>query len=128
MPLRRHGGPPAHSATGVEWRSGSLLVSRISFAFDDGAELNLVPVAGEHPPGHGTGPRGRRRDVVFLRLGAVEAVYLHHHLRHQAVVESDGAPKGFLLVHPVADEELEGRERVAGEEVLVESEDVVLQP
>ena len=91
-----------------------------------GAELHLVSVAGEHPLGHGTGPRGRRRDVVFLGLGAVEAVYLHHHLRHQAVVESDGAPKGFLLVHSVADEELEGREWVAGEEVLVESEDVVL--
>ena len=42
-------------------------------------------------------------------------------------METDDPQQRLLLLHAVADEELHRREGVAGDEVLVESEDVVLQ-
>ena len=82
-------------------RRYSRPASRTSLAVSDG---HLVPLARQHPQSHGVGPSRRRIDVVLLELGALEAVYSRHHLRHQAVMMTDDPQQCLLLLNTVADE------------------------
>ena len=83
--------------------SATRNIFRLGLFVKAGSGSHLVPVARKHPQGHGVGPSRRCTDIVSLCFGAVEAVDLHHHLRHQPVMETGDPQKGLLLIHSVAD-------------------------
>lgn len=108
-PTRIHNWPPSHSTTVIQSSFSSLTIFFLLACLG----RSLVPLARDHPQGHGVGPSRRCSDKVSLLVGAVEVLCIHRHLHHQTVVETDDPQKRLLLVHSVSDKKLHGGEWIA---------------